>query len=83
MFLARSTTRNTRDLAYAEIGDKLFIGEAEIKSKISGLRAQLGRELNKCRTKRSGQGANENYKTNWAYWERLQFLVPVMQAGRA
>ena len=53
---------------------------AEIKSKISGLRAQLGRELNKSSTKRSSQGANENYSSTW---ERLHFLVPLIQAGKS
>ena len=56
---------------------------AEIKTKIAGLRAQLGRELSKTRTKRSGQGTSENYKPNWVYWDRLQFLVPVMQVGKS
>ena len=25
---------------------------------------------------------NDNYKSKWFYWDRLQFLVAVMQAGK-
>ena len=53
-------------------------GVMEIKTKIKGLRAQLGRELATVKKTKSGQGTNELYKQNWAFWEQLQFLCPVM-----
>ena len=61
----------------------LDIDVAEIKAKITSLRAQLGREIAKTKAKKFGQGLGENYKSSWIYFDRLQFLVPIMQAGRS
>ena len=75
--------RDRRDRALKEIEEKLGISAGEIKTKIAGLRAQLGRELTKTKAKRSGQATSECYRSQWIYWERLQFLVAVMQAGKS
>ena len=32
--------------------------------------------------KKSGQGVSENYKYGWIYWDRLEFLIPVIRAGK-
>ena len=32
---------------------------------------------------KSGQSADDLYKSNWAYWDRLQFLQPVMKPGKS
>ena len=53
------------------------------KTKITSLRTQIGREINKVRKKKSGQAATDNYESNWVFWEKLQFLIPVMQAGKS
>ena len=45
--------------------------------------SQLGREIAKSKAKKSGQARSESYKLSWAYWDRSQFLVPVMQAGKS
>ena len=75
--------RDKREEAYEEIEGELKISVADIKLKITGLRSQLGREISKTNAKKSGQGLNDNYMSNWVYWDRLQFLVPVMQAGKS
>ena len=63
--------------------DELGINIADIKAKITNLRSQLGREVSKTKSKKSGQSVSENYKSTWMYWDRLQFLMPVMQAGKS
>ena len=75
--------RNKRERAFEEMRNILDIDVAEIKAKITSLRAQLGREIAKTKAKKSGQGLGENYKSSWIYFDRLQFLVPIMQAGRS
>ena len=68
-----------RDKAYEKIQKELDIPITEIKNKIIGLRSQHSREVAKTNQKKSGQGVSENYiKTNWIYWDRLQFLIPVL-----
>ena len=75
--------RDKREKAYTEIKEALDISVVDIKTKITSLRAQLGREINKVRKKKSGQAATDNYESNWVFWEKLQFLIPVMQAGKS
>ena len=41
------------------------------------------REVAKTNQKKSGQGVSENYKSGWIYWDRLQFLIPVIRAGKS
>ena len=45
--------------AYEEMRDALDIDVANIKDKIMSIRSQLGRELNKTKTKKSGQSVDE------------------------
>ena len=75
--------RNKRERAFEEMRDILDIDVAEIKAKITSSRAQLGREIGKTKAEKSGQGLGENYKSTWIYFDRQQFLVPIMQAGRS
>lgn len=75
--------RNARERAYEKMKGELNIELADIKTKIMNLRSQLGREIAKSKAKKSGQARSECYKSSWAYWDRLQFLVPVMQAGKS
>jgi hypothetical protein len=70
-----------RAKAYKEMEEKLGVKAAEIKSKIVGLRAQLGREMVKVRARKSGMALSEVYESNWIYWDRLQFLTKVMEYG--
>ena len=41
------------------------------------------REVAKTNQKKSGQGVSENYKSGWIYWDRLQFLILVIRAGKS
>ena len=52
--------RDKREKAYTEIKEALDISVVDIKTKITSLRAQLGREINKVRKKKSGQAATDN-----------------------
>ena len=47
------------------------------------MRAQLGRELAKTRATKSGQGLSDSYKSTWIFWESLQFLTTVLNAGKS
>ena len=75
--------REKRERAYLELEEVLGINTSDIKSKVLGLRTQLGREMAKVSNTKSGQSSSENYKSNWIYWEKLQFLRPVIQAGKS
>ena len=75
--------REKRGKALKEIATELDTQVDEVKSKILILRTQLGREITKVNKTRSGQSTSELYKPNWVYWERLQFLRPVMQPGKS
>ena len=72
-----------KEIAYNEIKDILGVSIAEIKSRLISLRAQLGREIAKTNNKKSGQSKSQNYKSAWLYWERLQFLCLVINAGKS
>lgn len=76
-------SREKREKALREIEEELGVSVAEIKYKIICLRSQFGRELAKTNSKKSGQSVNDNYKSSWVYWEHMQFLRPVMQAGKS
>ena len=74
--------RNRREKIIEEMEEQLQISSSAIKIKIAGLLGQLRRELGKTKAKESGQ-ALTNYKSQWLYWDRLEFLVAVMQAGKS
>lgn len=75
--------RDKRDIAYKEIEAEINVSVTEIKAKLAKLRSQLGREIAKTNKSKSGQGTDELYKPTWTYWDRLQFLRPVMQPGKS
>ena len=75
--------REKREKAYKEIETELEVPVAEIRKKILQLRSQLGREIAKCNKTKSGQSSDELYKPTWIYWQKLQFLRPVMQPGKS
>ena len=76
-------SRETREKGFQEVSRALNISVADIKAKITSLRAQLGRELAKTRATKSGQGLSDSYKSTWIFWERLQFLTTVLNAGKS
>ena len=75
--------KTRRQQALKEIEDEIGIRAEEIRNKIASLRTQLGREIAKVKAKISGQTTSDNYKPVWLHWEKLQFLIPVMQAGKS
>ena len=76
-------SRDKRGKALEDMQDVIGIPPNDIKLKISSLRGQLGRELAKVSKTKSGQSADDRYKSTWVFWERLQFLRPVMQPGKS
>ena len=75
--------KDKRAKALTEMEEEIGISVANIKNKILILRSQLGREMTKIAKTKSGQGADELYKPTWIFWDRLQFLCPVMQPGKS
>lgn len=83
VFCTEYHLKDKRERAYSSIEEELDISVSDIRNKIVGLRSQLARELAKTNSKKSGQGRSECYKSTWVYWDRLQFLKPVMKAGKS
>lgn len=75
--------KDKRDKTFETMQEELGISIADVKYKITGLRSQLGREVAKTNQKKSGQAVGENYKSTWIYWDKLQFLIPVIKAGKS
>lgn len=75
--------KDVRERALNEMSDSLDASPAEIKTKILTLRSQLGREITKVNRTKSGQSTDQLYKSTWMYWDRLQFLRPVLQPGKS
>ena len=76
-------SRDKRAKAIEDMQDVIGLSPNEIKLKITSLRGQLGRELAKVSKAKSGQSVDDCYKSTWIFWERLQFLRPVMQPGKS
>ena len=72
-----------KEIGYSEIATALNTTNASVKTKISGLRAQLGREITKEKTTKSSQSTDELYKSNWVHYDKLSFLIPVIGAGKS
>ena len=75
--------KDVRDRALNEMSDCLDASPADIKTKILTLRSQLGREITKVNRTKSGQSTDQLYRSTWMYWDRLQFLRPVLQPGKS
>ena len=75
--------REKRDIAYTELEDILKHTKQDIKTKIAGLRTELGREISKTNCWKSGQAASEKYKSTWVFYDKLQFLHSVTQAAKS
>ena len=71
-----------KEIGYSEIATALNTTNASVKTKINGLRAQLGREIAKEKTTKSGYSTDELYKSNWVHYDKLSFLIPVIGAGK-
>ena len=75
--------RDMKEIGYSEISTALNTTNASVKTKINGLRAQLGREITKEKTTKSGKSTDELYKSNWVHYDKLSFLIPVIGAGKS
>ena len=70
--------RDVKEIAYKSIATAFDTNISSVKTKINGLRAQLGREKAKETKTKSGQSTDELYVSTWAHYNRLVFLLPVM-----
>ena len=75
--------RDMKEIGYSEIATALNTTNAFVKTKINGLRAQLGKEITKEKTTKSSQSTDELYKSNWVHYDKLSFLIPVIGAGKS
>ena len=50
---------------------------------INGLRAQLGGEMAKEKSTKSGQSTDELYSSNWIHYDKLAFLVSAIGASKS
>ena len=75
--------RDMKEIGYSKIATALNTTNASVKTKINGLRAQLGRGITKEKTTKSGQSTDELYKSNWVHYNKLSFFIPVIDAGKS
>lgn len=68
--------RVKKTAAIESLAEQFHIDSAEINRKLHNLRTQLNNELRKMRQKKSGQGADETYKSSWEYFEMIKFMIP-------
>ena len=54
-----------------------------IKTNINGLRVQLGREMVKEKSTKIGQSTDELYSSNWIHYDKLAFLLPVIEVSES
>ena len=54
-----------------------------IKAKINSLRTQLGREMYKEKSTKSGQSTDELYASKWMHYDKLNFLILVFRASKS
>ncbi|KAK9745091.1 Alcohol dehydrogenase transcription factor Myb/SANT-like [Popillia japonica] len=74
--------REKKNKIFLEIAKKFNCSADEIQRKLHNLRNQVSRELKKIRKKKSGDGTDDNYISNWPYFKALQFLVPVLTLNK-
>ena len=77
------TKRDVKEIAYTEIASSLDANIETIKAKINRLRAQLGREVAKVNKTKSGQSTDELYVFPWIHFDRLSFLLPVINSSKS
>ena len=83
VFDKQYTKRDVKEIAYTEIANSLNTNIESIKTKINGLRAQLGREVAKVNKTKSGQSTDELYTSSWIHYDRLSFLLPVIKSSKS
>ena len=72
-----------KEIAYTEIATSLDANITSIKAKINSLRRQLGREIAKEKSSKSGQSTYELYASKWIHYDKLNFLIPVFGASKS
>ncbi|XP_050294292.1 uncharacterized protein LOC126734639 [Anthonomus grandis grandis] len=61
--------------AFQKLAELFETSENEIQRKLHNLKTQLNQEWKKIQKKKSGQGANEVYKSPWEFFDSLKFML--------
>ena len=77
------TKWDVKKIAYTEIASSLDTNVEFIKTKINGLRAQLGRDVAKVNKTKWGQNTDELYASSWIHYDRFSFLLPVIISSKS
>ena len=75
--------RNAKQKALAELAEQFFVDTAEVQRKLHILRSQYQQELKKISWKKSGQGADDGYKSNWRHFHSLKFLCTAVTSRQS
>ena len=71
-----------KEKAMNEICEELSVSVDEAKQKWMSLRAQFGRELKNSNKHKSGQSTDELHVSQWIFYDKMQFLQPMMKTKR-
>ena len=69
---------DVKEIAYTNMATAFETNVSSIKTKINGLRAQLGREKTKQSETKSGQSVDELYESSWVHYNHLAFFLSVI-----
>ena len=83
IYLTDYSKCDLKEIAYTEIATCLDAYITSIKAKINSLRTQLGREMAKEKSTKSGQSTDELYASKWIHYDKLNFLIPVFGASKS
>ena len=72
-----------KEIAYTGIATFLDTNITSVKAKINSQRTQLGREMAKEKSTKSGQSTDELYASKWIHYDKLNFLNPVFGASKS
>ena len=82
IFCKEYSKRDMKEKAMNEICEELSVSVDEAKQKWMSLRAQFGRELKNSNKHKSGQSTDELYVSQWIFYDKMQFLQPMMKTKK-
>ena len=77
------TNRGIKEIAYMEIATLLDTNIPPIRTQINGLKAQPGQGIVKEKSTKSEQSNDELYSSKWINYDKLSFLVLVIEASKS
>ena len=67
--------RNTKQKALVELVAEFAVEDVEVQWKLHILHSQYQQEVKKVHMKKSGQGADEGYMSNWRHFDSLSDIA--------